>query len=152
MEKLIGWQGLSFFANSFQIHRSSGPRDEHFTSLITISNIEAFSSTRLSELWFEQKFFDDRFSIRFGQLTTDSNFFISDYSKMFISSDWPTIMGSQHSERRAGIPARHPRHPMEVRRQPALVDVARAVQWRPRRSGNGQPHRHQFPGQRPRRF
>ena len=41
LEKLIGWQGLSFFSNAFQIHRTSGPRDEHFTSLITISNIEA---------------------------------------------------------------------------------------------------------------
>ena len=50
LEKLIGWQGLSFFSNAFQIHRTSGPRDQHFMSMITISNIEAFSSTRLSEL------------------------------------------------------------------------------------------------------
>lgn len=105
LEKLIGWQGLSFFANAFQIHRSSGPRDQHFTSLVTISNIEAFSSTRLSELWFEQKFFDDRFSIRIGQLTTDAEFFISEYSRMFISSDWPTIMG-------ANIPSGGPAYPL----------------------------------------
>jgi porin len=105
LEKLIGWQGLSFFSNAFQIHRSSGPRDQHFTSLITISNIEAVSSNRLSELWFEQKFFDDRFSIRFGQLTTDAEFFISDYSKMFISSDWPTIMG-------ANVPSGGPAYPL----------------------------------------
>ena len=105
LEKLIGWQGLSFFSNSFQIHRTSGPRDQHFMSMITISNIEAYSSTRLSELWFEQKFFDDRFSIRIGQLTTDAEFFISDYSKMFISSDWPTIMG-------ANIPSGGPAYPL----------------------------------------
>lgn len=105
MEKLIGWPGLSFFSNAFQIHRTSGPRDQHFSSLITISNIEAFSSTRLSELWFEQKFFDDRFSIRLGQLTTDAEFFISDYSRMFISSDWPTIMG-------ANIPSGGPAYPL----------------------------------------
>lgn len=105
LEKLIGWQGLSFFANAFQIHRSSGPRDQHFTSLITISNIEAVSSNRLSELWFEQKFFDDRFSIRLGQLTTDAEFFISDYSRMFISSDWPTIIG-------ASIPGGGPAYPL----------------------------------------
>ena len=105
LEKLIGWQGLSFFSNAFQIHRTSGPRDQHFMSMITISNIEAFSSTRLSELWFEQKFFDDRFSIRIGQLTTDAEFFISDYSRMFISSDWPTIMG-------ANIPSGGPAYPL----------------------------------------
>jgi porin len=107
LEKLIGWQGLSFFSNAFQIHRTSGPRDEHFTSMITISNIEAYSSTRLSELWFEQKFFDDRFGIRIGQLTTDAEFFISDYSKMFISSDWPTIMG-------ANIPSGGPAYPLST--------------------------------------
>ncbi len=105
LEKLIGWQGLSFFSNAFQIHRTSGPRDQHFTSMITISNIEAFSSTRLSELWFEQKLFDDRFSIRIGQLTTDAEFFISEYSRMFISSDWPTIIG-------ANIPSGGPAYPL----------------------------------------
>ncbi|WP_291867485.1 carbohydrate porin [Bradyrhizobium sp.] len=105
LEKLAGWRGLNFFSNAFQIHRSSGPRDQHFSSLITISNIEAASSTRLSELWLEQKFFDDRFSFRFGQLTTDAEFFISDYSRMFISSDWPTIMG-------ANLPSGGPAYPL----------------------------------------
>lgn len=105
LEKLAGWQGLSFFSNAFQIHRTSGPRDQHFSSLITISNIEAVSSTRLSELWLEQKFFDDRFGIRFGQLTTDAEFFISDYSRMFVSSDWPTIMG-------ANVPSGGPAYPL----------------------------------------
>ena len=105
LEKLIGWRGLSFFSNAFQIHRTSGPRDQHFTSMITISNIEAFSSTRLSELWFEQKLFDDRFSVRIGQLTTDAEFFISEYSRMFISSDWPTIIG-------ANVPSGGPAYPL----------------------------------------
>lgn len=71
LEKLAGWKGLSFFANGFQIYRTGGLRDNYFESLITISNIEAVSSTRLSELWLEQKLFDDTFSVRFGQLTAD---------------------------------------------------------------------------------
>ena len=52
---------------------------------------------------------------------------------------------------RAGgrLPAGDPRHPMEVRPQRTLVDAPRTVQWRSRRSGNSQPHRHQFPDQRP---
>ncbi len=54
-ERLAGWQGLSFFGNAFQIHRTSGMRGNHFNSLITISNIEAVPSTRLSELWLEKK-------------------------------------------------------------------------------------------------
>ncbi|WKA28285.1 carbohydrate porin [Bradyrhizobium roseum] len=103
--KLAGWQGLSFFGNAFQIHRTSGMRAEHFNSLITISNIEAVPSTRLSELWLEQKLFDDRFGFRFGQLAADAEFFISDYSRMFLSSDWPTITG-------ANLPSGGPAYPL----------------------------------------
>lgn len=103
--RLAGWQGLSFFGNAFQIHRTSGMRGEHFNSLITISNIEAIPSTRLSELWLEQKLFDDRFGFRFGQLAADTEFFVSDYSKMFLSSDWPTITG-------ANLPSGGPAYPL----------------------------------------
>jgi len=104
-EKLAGWQGLSFFGNAFQIHRTSGMRGDHFGSLITISNIEAVPSTRLSELWLEKKFFDDRFGLRVGQLAADTEFFISDTSKMFLSSDWPTITG-------ANLPSGGPAYPL----------------------------------------
>ena len=62
-------------------------------------------STRLSELWFEQKLFDDRFGFRFGQLAADAEFFISDYSRMFLSSDWPTITG-------ANLPSGGPAYPL----------------------------------------
>ncbi len=103
--KFAGWQGLSFFGNAFQIHRTSGMRGDHFNSLVTISNIEAVPSTRLSELWLEQKLFDDRFGFRFGQLAADAEFFISDYSKMFLSSDWPTITG-------ANLPGGGPAYPL----------------------------------------
>jgi porin len=104
-EKLIGWNGLSLFGNAFQIHRTSGMRAEHFNSLITISNIEALPSTRLSELWLEQKLFDDRFSVRAGQLAADAEFFISEYGRMFVSSDWPTITG-------ANLPSGGPAYPL----------------------------------------
>lgn len=107
LEKLVGWKGLGFFANGFQIHRAGGLRDDHFESLITISNIEAVSSTRLSELWLEQKLFDDRFSLRFGQLAADAEFFISDYSRLFISNDWPTILG-------ANLPSGGPAYPLST--------------------------------------
>lgn len=91
LEKMLGLKGLSFFANSFQIHNTGGIRRDHVGSFNTISNIEALASTRLSELWLEQKFFDDTFSVRFGQLAADVEFFISDYSTFLMNSDWPSI-------------------------------------------------------------
>jgi porin len=96
---------LSFFANAFQIHSTAGLRDHHFENLITISNIEAAPSTRLSEFWLEQKLHHDSIGIRFGQLAADAEFFISDYSKIFISSDWPAITG-------ANLPSGGPAYPL----------------------------------------
>lgn len=105
LEKLAGLPGLSFFSNAFQIQRTSGPRDQHFGSLITISNIEAVPTTRLSELWLEQKLLNDRLSVRFGQITADAEFFVSEVSKIFISSDWPTIAGTN-------LPSGGPAYPL----------------------------------------
>ena len=41
LEKMFGLRGLSFFANSFQIHNTGGIRRDHVGSFNTISNIEA---------------------------------------------------------------------------------------------------------------
>jgi porin len=105
LEKLLGWQGFTFHGHAFQIHRTGGMRDDHFNSMVTISNIEALPATRLSELWLEKKFFDNRFSIRFGQLAADQEFFISEYSLPLISSDWPTITSKN-------LPAGGPAYPL----------------------------------------
>lgn len=107
LDRLAGLSGLSFFANMFQIHDTGGLRDRSFGRLITVSNIEAFPSTRLSELWLEQTWGDDRFALRFGQLVADGEFFASDYGKVFISNDWPTITG-------ANLPSGGPAYPLST--------------------------------------
>jgi porin len=58
LEKLLGWRGLSFHANGFQIHGTGGVTRDFLGNLNTTSNIEALPTTRLSELWLEQKFWD----------------------------------------------------------------------------------------------
>lgn len=91
LEKPAGLTGLSFHLHGFQIHGTGGIGRDYVGSLNTISNIEALPATRLSELWLEQKFAGDTFGIRFGQLTADAEFFISDTSRIFTTSDWPSI-------------------------------------------------------------
>jgi porin len=91
LDKLVGWRGLSAYVNLFQLHNTTGMRDENFNANVTISNIEAIPATRFQEYWIEQKLLADRFSIRFGQLAADSEFFISSYSLPLVSSDWPPI-------------------------------------------------------------
>jgi len=91
LEKLIGLKDLSFYANIFQIHNTGRIRRDYVGGLNTIAAIEAGATTRLSELWLEQRFFDGKASFRFGQLAADSEFFFSSLSTMFLQSDWPSI-------------------------------------------------------------
>ena len=86
LEKMIGWKGLSFFANGYQIHGES-ITGESLGSLMPVSFIEATPSTRLFEMWFEQKLLDDKLSIRFGQIAADSEFILSDGGGAFINGN-----------------------------------------------------------------
>jgi len=91
LEKLAGWSGLTFYSNAFQIHDTGRIRRDYVGGINTIAAIEAVPTTRLSELWVEQKFLGGAGSLRIGQLAADSEFFFSDLSAMFLQSDWPTI-------------------------------------------------------------
>ena len=58
LEKAIGWKGLTFFTNGYQIHGQSISA-LNLGALMPVSFIEALPSTRLFELWLEQKLLDD---------------------------------------------------------------------------------------------
>lgn len=104
LERLAGLDGVSAFANAFQIHDTGGLRDRSFQRLITVSNIEAYPTTRLSELWLERRW-DSGLGLRIGQLAADGEFFASDTGKPFLSNDWPTITG-------ANLPSGGPAYPL----------------------------------------
>jgi porin len=107
LEKLAGLPGLSFFANAFQIHNTGRIRRDYVGGINTISNIEGAPSTRLSELWLEQKFANGAASVRVGQLAADVEFAFSDASAMFLQSDWPTIVASN-------LPSGGPAYPLST--------------------------------------
>lgn len=92
LAKLAGWQALSFHANVFQIHGRELSRND-IGNLLAVSSIEALSTTRLYEIWLEQKFGGDKFSIRSGQLAADAEFITSKYTDVFINATygWPAI-------------------------------------------------------------
>jgi porin len=103
----LGLDGLSLFANAFQIHNTGRIRRDLVGGLNTIAAIEAAPSTRLSELWLEQAFFGGDASLRVGQLAADSEFFYSELSTMFLQSDWPTIAA-------ANLPSGGPAYPLST--------------------------------------
>ncbi|WP_159079785.1 MULTISPECIES: carbohydrate porin [Methyloceanibacter] len=92
LENLTGARGLSFHIDFYQIHGTSITA-ENIGSIVSVSNIEAFPSTRLHELWLEQAFYDGHASIRLGQLGADSEFLISEVAARFIASTfgWTTL-------------------------------------------------------------
>jgi porin len=106
LEKAIGWKGLTFFANGYQIHGES-ITGQDLGALMPVSFIEATPATRLFELWFEQKLLDDKLSIRFGQLAADSEFLLSDGAGAFINGTWgwPSITA-------ANMPQGGPAYPL----------------------------------------
>jgi porin len=107
LEKLAGLRGLNFFANALQIHNTGRMRRDYVGGINTIAGIEAVPTTRLSELWFEQKLWNDAVGVRFGQLAADVEFFFSDASAMFLQSDWPTIIA-------VNLPSGGPAYPLST--------------------------------------
>ena len=107
LEKLAGWKGLTFYANGFQIHNTGRMRRDYVGGMNTIAAIEAVPTTRLSELWFEQKVLGDKATLRIGQLAADSEFFYSDASQTFLQSDWPTITA-------VNLPSGAPAYPLST--------------------------------------
>ena len=72
LEKFMGWRGASTHVTVFNVHDGGWNVADNVGSLADPSNIDAVPTTRLFELWFQQNFFDDRLSIRIGQLGVEA--------------------------------------------------------------------------------
>src|SRR5450631_3270580 len=140
LEKLLGWTGGRFVANTFEIY-GRGLTRNYIHSLAAISETEALPDARLYTAYFEQSFYHDALNIRVGQQAADVEFFDSQTDDLFINSTfgWPAIMASN-------LPAGGPSPPIAVpgiRVKAALSDritVFGAVfNGNPARPGPGDP-------------
>jgi porin len=106
LNKIVGLNGASFHINSYIIN-GLGLSTCCIFNVLTVSSIEARTTTRLYEAWFEQKFFRDLASIRIGQLGADTEFFISDFGALYINATfgWPNILA-------ADLPSTGPNYPL----------------------------------------
>lgn len=95
LEKSLGLSGLSFHAHGYQIH-GQGISVTKVGNFNALSGIEATATTRLLDIWLEQKLFGDTLSIRAGQMAVDTEFIFADSAAQFISASfgWPTITAS----------------------------------------------------------
>ncbi len=94
LKKMAGWNG-SFHANTYYPMGSS-LTNNYTHDLLIVSNIDAYDTFHLFELWYEQKAFDDKVSLRVGQLGANTDFFISNAAANFLAGTygWPGILAS----------------------------------------------------------
>ncbi len=91
-QKAFGWDGGLFNISALQIHgRSLSPY--YVGSLQTSSGIEATSTTRLWEVWYQQSLPDTRFDVKLGQQSIDQEFMASTGSALFVNTmmGWPMV-------------------------------------------------------------
>ena len=118
--ELAGWQGATVSTTWLWLSGRDASADL-VGNLLTVSNIAGFDTIRMLELWFEQVLFDGKLSLRVGQLTADSEFFISDYGALFINGTfgWPALTG-------LNIPGGGPAYPIGTL---GARIVATPVEW-----------------------
>jgi porin len=78
-QKLAGYEGGHFHVGGVTLHGQDHFSDEHIGDLNKVNLIDFPNAWRLWELWYEQKFLDDRFSIKFGQMAVDQDFIVAEY-------------------------------------------------------------------------
>ena len=107
-QRAFGWNGGLFNVSGLQIHGRNLSAD-NLLSLQTASGIEANRATRLWELWYQQKFLDDRLNVKIGQQSIDQEFMVSQNAGYFINTmfGWPMLPS-------ADMPAGGPAYPLSA--------------------------------------
>jgi porin len=108
-EKAFHLYGGTFNVSALQIHGRNLSADD-LGSLQTASGIEADRSTRLWELWYQQKFLEeDRLDIKIGQQSLDQEFMVSQEALAFVNTmfGWPMVPS-------ADMPGGGPAYPLSA--------------------------------------
>jgi porin len=108
-QRAFGWHGGTFNVSALQIHGRDLSTDT-LQSLQTASGIEADRSTRLWELWYQQKFLDeDRLDLKVGQQSLDQEFMVSQNASVFVNTmfGWPMLPS-------ADLPGGGPAYPLSA--------------------------------------
>lgn len=108
-EKLAGLKGSSFYASAYEIHGKDLSAGS-LRNMMTVSNIEAYDTFRLFDLWYQQEFLDGKVSVRAGQIAADDEFFISQYGSTLINGTfgWAPLMGANLYSGGPGYPLATP--------------------------------------------
>jgi len=91
LDKLMGWSGGTFHASMHEI-QGAGLSAKNIENLMPVSSVEEPATTRLFNLWVEQKLGNET-SLRIGQITAAQEFLVSQNANLFVNSTfgWPLL-------------------------------------------------------------
>jgi porin len=140
-QRALNWYGGTFNVSGLQIHGRNLSAD-NLGTLQTASGIEADRSTRLWELWYQQKFLEeDRLDVKIGQQSLDQEFMVSQNALLFVNTmfGWPMLPS-------ADMPGGGPAYPLSapgvrVRFRPinSVTFLAGVYSGSPVSNNNGDP-------------
>jgi porin len=93
LSRIACWHGATMYGSVFYPH-GEGLTNRFTGDFNRLSNIDAYNSVRLFELWFQENIWGDLLSIRIGQMSADVEFYQSASANLFINScfgTFPTI-------------------------------------------------------------
>ena len=133
LEKMLGWPGAKIYANALQIHGRGASRTLLGGNLETVSNIEALPTTRLYRLYFEQSLFEDRISVRLGQIAADDEFITSETAGGLINGTfgWPAWTAADTRGGGPAYPLPQPGVRLQVKPAPDFILRAAAFSGNP---------------------
>jgi porin len=138
-EKVFGLTGGTLHANMFQIHGRDLSK-EYVGNFLSINDIAGLPTTRLYELWYEQKF-GDSVSVRAGQIGIDVEFLTSSYAANFVNATfgWPGLPTLNLPEGGPAYPLATPAVRVKIDPTPQLSILAAVFDGEPAGPGAGDP-------------
>ncbi len=93
-KKMAGWDGAVHVSSYFPMGRSL--TNSYTRDLFRVSDIDSYNTILLFEAYYEQRLDDGKVSLRLGQLSADTEFFISAASANFLNTTygWPVILAN----------------------------------------------------------
>ena len=111
-EKLLGYEGGHFHAGSLWLHSGDAFSRNYVGDINVVGLLDFPDSFRLWELWYEQKFLEDKVSFKFGQMAIDRDFITPEYYASIASINflnqtffYPTLAFNVYDV--GGFPERH---------------------------------------------
>lgn len=123
-QRAFHWYGGAFNASMLQIHGQNLSADNLLT-LQTSSGIESDRTTRLWELWYDQKFDQEgKYDIKIGQQSLDQEFMGSENALLFVNTMFGWAMLPS-----ADLPGGGPAYPLSALGVRAHVRTGSSLTW-----------------------